>query len=233
MRRGRVISPLVIEGSTAPPYPCRPLGAGVDLLEASTNDAYALPTRFPTSLTLDAFPSLEYLDRRNLLGIAEALAVKALDEDDLDLLSEVLMAPPILRTRVDTDAVFCVGCAGESLGRIRFVPGPGVPPAPENETHSQKVRRVLGTLYHTMFASGLCCATVIACSSLPAEVEHTRGGLEAPPGKGSAWKINWKQSSRPMQESLSLLSLGFSLRRAIDDVESPARPRSLAVSCRK
>jgi len=85
-----------------------------------------------------------------------------------------------------------------------FVPGPGVPPAPDNETRTKKVRRVLGTLYHTTFAAGLCCATMIACQSVPPESDPgVAGNLETPPGKATAWRINWNQSSRQTREVLN------------------------------
>ena len=101
-----------------------------------------------------------------------------------------------------------------------FVPGPGLPPPTSNETRTQTVRRVLGTTYHTSFAAGLCCATLVACDAAPPEVKGGQpGSMKAPTGKGAMWKINWEGSSRPVQESLSFLSLAFSLRRAIDDMD--------------
>jgi hypothetical protein len=161
-----------------------------------------------------------HIDRHHLLGIAEALAVKALDEDDLDLLSEVLMAPAILRL----DWTPTLSFAWEVLERVwkefGFVPGPGIPPAAADETRIQKVRRVLGTVYHTTFAAGLCCATLISCQSLPPEVESTTAETsELPPGKGAAWKINWSTSTPEVRANLNFLTLAFSLRRALDDMD--------------
>jgi hypothetical protein len=197
-----------------------PLGAGVDLLQATTNDAYAFTHALPYATDFGRISLPEYVDRQNLLGIAEALAVKALDEDDFDLLSEVLMAPPILRLGWTPTLSFAWNVMERVWDEYGFVPGPGVPPAPENETRTKQVRRVLGTLYHTTFAAGLCCATMIACESVPAAMQHgVAGDLEAPPGKGTAWKINWNQSSRETQESLNFLSLAFTLRRAVETVD--------------
>jgi hypothetical protein len=197
-----------------------PLGAGVDLLEASTNDAYAFTHALPYATDFGRIPLPGNLDRHNLLGVAEALAVKALDEDDLDLLSELLMAPAILRLSWTPTLAFAWGVLERVWQEFGFVPGPGLPPPSGNETRTQAVRRVLGTVYHTTFAAGLCCATLIACESVPPEVKCTRaGGSERPPGKGSAWKVNWDGCSRQTQESLIFLSLAFSLRRAIEDVD--------------
>lgn len=197
-----------------------PLGAGVDLLEVSTNDAYAFTHALPYATDFGRIPLPANLDLNNLLGIAEALAAKALDEDDLDLLAEVLMAPAILRLGWTPPLSFAWDVLERVWKEFGFVPGPGLPPPASNETRTQAVRRVLGTVYHTTFAAGLCCATLIACEAAPPDVERgTPGGMAAPPGKGTAWKINWNECSRQMQESLGFLSLAFSLRRAIEIVD--------------
>ena len=142
-----------------------PLGAGVDLLEASTNDAYAFTHALPYATDFGRVSLPERIDRTDLLGVAEAIAVKALDEDDLDLLSEVLMAPAILRLGWTPTLSFAWDVLERVWKEYGFVPGPGLPPAPDNETRTQAVRRVLGTVYHTTFAAGLCCATLIACEA--------------------------------------------------------------------
>lgn len=197
-----------------------PLGAGVDLLEASTDDAYAFTHALPYATDFGRIPLPMNLDRHNLLGIAEALAVKALDEDDLDLLAEVLMAPAILRLGWTPTLAFAWDVLERVWKEFGFVPGPGLPPPPSNETRTQAVRRVLGTVYHTTFAAGLCCATLIDSGATPPDIEYgPPGGIEPPPGKGAAWKVNWNVCSRQMQESLSFLSLAFSLRRAVEVVD--------------
>lgn len=196
-----------------------PLGVGVDLLEATINDAYAFTHALPYATDFGRLPLPSGVDRLNLLGIAEALAVKALDEDDFDLLSEVLMAPPILRLGWTPTLSFAWDVMKRVWNEFGFVPGPGVPPAPENETRTKRVRRVLGTLYHTTFAAGLCCATMVACESVPREIQRFAGQLETPPGKGTAWKINWNRTSRQTQESLIFLSLAFTLRRAVESID--------------
>lgn len=197
-----------------------PLGAGVDLVQATTNDAYAFTHSLPYATDFGRVSLPESVDRHYLLGIAEALAVKALDEDDLDLLAEVLMAPSILRTGWTPTLAFSWEVLARVWNEFGFVPGPGLPPPASDETRTQTVRRVLGTVYHTTFAAGLCCATIIACGAVPPEAEFgPPGDLEVPPGKGASWKINWTTSSRDTQENLGFLSLAFSLRRALEDVD--------------
>src|SRR6201999_2788130 len=74
-----------------PAIPLSPLGTGVDLLELSTEDAYAFTHALPYSTDFGRLTLTAVLPPRVLLETAEALAVKALDDDDLDLLAEVLM----------------------------------------------------------------------------------------------------------------------------------------------
>jgi hypothetical protein len=202
-----------------PAIPLSPLGAGVDLLEASTNDAYAFTHALPYATDFGRIPLPNNLDSFMLLGTAEALAVKALDEDDFDLLSEVLLAPAILRLKWTPTLSFAWAVMERLWGEFGFVPGPGLPSPANNETRAKTVRRVLGTLYHTIFAAGLCCATLVVCRAVPPALEcGLPGGMEEPPGRGKAWKVNWNGCSRQVQESLGFLSLAFSLRRAVEAV---------------
>jgi len=201
--------------------PLSPLGAGVDLLEASTEDAYAFTHALPYATDFGRFPLPDNISRRYLLSIAEAIAVKALDEDDLDLLAEVLMAPAILRLPWTPTLSFAWNVLERVWNEFGFVPGPGVPPATANETRAQSVRRVLGTTYHTCFAAGLCCATLVACNHAPLhEIKNDEpGNATAPEGKGAMWKIKWNESSQQVQDSLTFLRLAFSLRRSVEEME--------------
>jgi hypothetical protein len=189
-----------------------PLGAGVDLLAASTEDAYAFTHALPYATDFGRLALPAGLAPHQLLGMAEALAVKALDEDDLDLLAEVLMAPAILRVGWTPTLAFAWDVLDRAWQTFGFVPGPGLPPAPGIETRTQAVRRVLGTIYHTTFAAGLCCATLLACQALPPSLAAgPPGKIAAPPGGGSAWKASWDHCSEAAQERLLFLRLAFAL----------------------
>lgn len=199
-----------------PAIPLSPLGAGVDLIEATPNDAYAFTHALPYATDFGRIPLSGGLDPHHLLLLAEAIAAYALDDDDLDLVAEVLMAPAILRVGWTPTLSFAWEVLERVWGELGFVPGPGLPPVPANETRTQAVRRVLGSVYHTTFAAGLCCATLIACDAVPPIVEHGCGGAELPAGKGQAWRINWQRCSPKAQDNLLFLRLAFSLRRATE-----------------
>lgn len=197
-----------------------PLGTGVDLLEATTEDAYAFTHALPYATDFGRLPLPDNVDRQMLLQTAEAIAVKALDEDDLDLLAEVLMAPAVLRAEWTPVLTF----AWRVLERVwiehGFVPGPGLPAAPAQESRVQEVRRVLGTVYHTTFAAGLCAATLISCNRRPTAFKpQDARQTELPPGKGSEWKTNWRTSSDEEREALNFISLAFRLRRAVETAD--------------
>jgi len=197
-----------------------PLGAGVDLLEATTNDAYAYTHALAYATDFGRIQLPSHVDRQNLLGLGEALAVKALDEDDLDLLAEVLMAPGLLRLGWTPTLSFAWWVLERVWSEYGFVPGPGLPPPTEGETRTQAVRRVLGTVYHTTFAAGLCCATLVACEALPPDRPHgPPGGAEPPRGRGQAWTVDWRACPRQVQDDLEFLRLAFELRRAVDAVD--------------
>jgi len=204
-----------------PAIPLSPLGAGVDLLEGSTEDAYAFTHALPYATDFGRIPLPENIDGRYLISIADAIAVKALDEDDLDVLAEVLMAPAILRLPWTPTLAFAWNVLDRVWNEFGFIPGPGVPPPMANENRAQTVRRVLGTTYHTCFAAGLCCATMIACNHAPPYGirDGTPGNMSAPDGKGAMWKVKWNESPGEVQQSLTFLRLAFSLRRAIEAMD--------------
>lgn len=198
-----------------------PLGAGVDLLEVSTADAYAFSHALPYATDFGRVPLPVNVDREDLMGIAEALTVKALDEDDMDLLAELLMAPACLRMSWTPVLQFGWRVLESVWDRFGFVPGPGLPPPVDGESRVERVRRVLGTTYHTSFAAGLCCATLIACKAMPpADSQPVTGTpVFGVPGKGAMWKQVWSES-----QEHTFLSLAFTLRRAIEVMDFAALP---------
>ena len=181
-----------------PAIPLSPLGAGVDLLEASTEDAYAFTHALPYATDFGRIP-LPKNSTGHLLGTAEAVVVKALDEDDLDLLAEVLMAPSILRLD-GRRSTFCWNVLERVWNEFGFVPGPGIPPSVNNETRTQTIRRVLGTTYHTSFAAGLCCATLVACGPASGGKGRSNRQYEGAARKRSMWRIDWNRSPGSARE---------------------------------
>jgi hypothetical protein len=199
-----------------PALPLSPLGAGVDLLEATTEDAYAFSHALPYATDFGRVALPPHVDRAMLLATAEALAVQALDEDDLDLLAELLMAPAILRLPWTPTLTFAWHVLARVWRELGFVPGPGLPPAPADEPRAHAVRRVVGTTYHTTFAAGLCCATLVACAAPPPELPRgAPGDRPVPPGHGTAWQPVWRALPRAAQAALPFLELGFAVRRAV------------------
>ncbi len=74
-----------------------PVGVGVDLVGTNVEDAYAFShaLRYATDFGRRALPSS--VDTAWLSEVTDALVLKALHEDDLELLGELLTAPALLR----------------------------------------------------------------------------------------------------------------------------------------
>lgn len=198
-----------------------PIGVGVDLVAVTTEDAYAFSHALPYATDFGRVPLPAGVNTQRLLHIADALAVKALDDDDLDLLSELLMAPATLRrpwTPVLTFAWMVVDGAWRQHG---FVPGPGLPAAPAGESAEQAVRRVLGTVYHTTFAAAIAAATSLGAGSPPpATVPPGPDGPEPDrSGRRRQWHAAWDDLPGADRRRLGDLTFGLSLRRAVADLD--------------
>lgn len=203
-----------------------PIGTGVDLLATRTDDAYAFThaLQYATDFGRVALPA--WVDREATLGVVEALALQALDEDDLELLAELLMAPALLRMPWTPMLAFAWQVVDACWQAFGFVPGPGLPPERADETHAHAVRRILGTVYHTTFGAGVCCATLLACDALPPQLPCSAVlARSLPPGRGRAWRAHWRRLTPAARQSLALLEQGFKLRRALESSELPAVQR--------
>lgn len=188
-----------------------PIGAGVDLLQMTVQDAYAFTHALPYASDFGRVPLPDRVDREWLMGHAEAIALKALDEDDLDLLAEVLMAPAILRLPWSPLMIYAWHVLEATWREWGFVPGPGLPEPQPGETRAQASRRVIGTIYHTTFAAGLCAATLLACNALPPQFESLIEDAHAAPlhTKAKLCAAHWRHR-------MPLLTLGLELTRAVE-----------------
>ncbi len=144
-----------------------PIMRGVDLVGTTIEDAYAFSHALPYATDFGRRPLPPSVDTDWLSGIADALVLKALDEDDLDLLGELLMAPALLRRDWTPVQWFGWRVLCDTWRRYGFVPGPGLPPPVEGEDAAETVRRVLGTVYHTTLVGGLAVATLVSSGKLP------------------------------------------------------------------
>jgi hypothetical protein len=200
-----------------------PIGQGVDLVGTTIDDAYAFSHALPYATDFGRLPLPAWVDRSHLSGTTDALVLKALDEDDLDLLGELLMAPALLRTPWTSVQWFGWQVLCRTWSEHGFVPGPGLPPAVEGESATQRVHRVLGTVYHTTLVGGLAAATLVATGWLPPDDPPTDAPYDAPvvePGDRSrAWRRVWSSLAPAERDALAAVPLGMALHRAVSDVD--------------
>ena len=83
--------------STTSPRRCRRSARASTSSATTIDDAYAFSHALPYATDFGRVPIPAWADPAWLSGTADALVLKALDEDDLDLLGELLMTPALLR----------------------------------------------------------------------------------------------------------------------------------------
>ena len=156
-----------------------PVGVGVDLVGTNVEDAYAFShaLRYATDFGRRALPAS--VDTAWLSEVTDALVLKALHEDDLDLLGELLTAPALLRRDWTPVQWFGWRVLCDTWVRYGFVPGPELPPPVEGEDAVETVRRVLGSGYHTTLVAGLAVATLVSTGHLPASTPPAGPTCEA------------------------------------------------------
>ncbi|MCA0239699.1 MAG: hypothetical protein LCI02_02480 [Proteobacteria bacterium] len=221
-----------------------PLGAGIDLVEATVEDAYAFTHALPYASDFGRVPLPPTFDASRLAqlaDLADAVAVQALASDDLDLLAEVLMAPAVLRRPWTPILAFGWQVLDRVWTEHGFVPGPGLPPPVAGENRTQTVRRVLGTVYHSTLAAGMTCAALLAADALPptAPLGALADADAAPPaigsgagggsggggggggrgGSASAWRAQWQRCPAAQRQQLGFLLLSLQLREALAEMD--------------
>ena len=197
-----------------------PLGAGLDLVEATVEDAYAFTHALPYASDFARVPLPPTFDSAGLMDLADAVAVQALADDDLDLLAEVLMAPAVLRRPWTPTLAFGWQLLDRVWSDNGFVPGPGLPDPVDGESRTQTVRRVLGTVYHSTLAAGMTCATLLAADAMPpAPPLGALSDEPAPALGGQALRAQWRRCPPAQQAELGFLRLSLELRQALTDLD--------------
>jgi hypothetical protein len=211
-----------------------PIAQGVDLVGATTEDAYAFSHALPYATDFGRHPLPGWADTRWLAGIADALVLKALDEDDLDLLGELLMVPALLRRPWSPVQWFGWRVLCDTWRYYGFVPGPGLPAATAVESTAQTRRRVLGTVYHTTLVGGLLVATLHSCGYWPPAEPPVSTGRVLPPVGGVdpadtalVWQRVWHRLDAHERADLAAVPEGMALHRALARTDVAAMLHSL------
>lgn len=196
-----------------------PVVQGVDLVGTTVDDAYAFSHALPYATDFGRLPLPDSIDADWLVEVADALVLKALDEDDLDLLGELLMVPALVRRPWTPVQWFGWRVLVDTWRRFGFVPGPGLPPEVAGEQPVERVRRVLGTVYHTTLVGGLAVATLVFADRLPPDGVPAGGACEAPPADpdddSRAWLRSWHALSPEERGALGVVPAGMRLHRAV------------------
>ena len=212
-----------------------PIGRGVDLVGCTVEDAYAFSHALPYATDFGRLALPGWVDTCWLSEIADALILKALDEDDLDLLAELLLAPALLRLAWSPIQWFGWQLLHRIWRQYGFLPGPGLPPADPDETAAARIGRVLGTVYHTTLVGGLLVATLArldcwppATPGTPDQLVGTEPASRAGPaavGSQRSWQRSWQLLAPAERAQLGAVPAGIALHQAVQ------RSDVLAVAC--
>jgi hypothetical protein len=203
----------------------------VNLVGSAIGDAYVLNHALPCATDCGRLPPPDWADAHWLSGVADALILEALDEDDLARLGQLLMAPALLRTSWSPVQWFGWQVLCDAWSRFGFVPGRGLPEEAEGESPAQGVRRVLGAVHHATLVGGLTVATLLSSGFLPPAsppAEPTGPSIWIDrDGTTRHWHRAWHRLPTVERESLGMVPAGMALHRAVRDADVVAIVRSL------
>lgn len=200
-----------------PILPATCLGRTPDLVGTTIDEAYAFSHTLPYATDFGRLPLPGWVDRTAQSTVADALIAKALAEDDLDLLGELLMVPTLLRRPWSPVQVFGWWCLTRVWRHHPILPGPGIPPEPDHESDLERRRRVLGTVYHTSLVGGLLMATTLKHGEapvLPLDV-RTLGGARFDP----TWRGTWAALDASDRAHVAMVPEVIELHGALADVD--------------
>jgi uncharacterized protein DUF6895 len=169
------------------------LGRGLDLMTGASEDAYALAHALFYATDFGRLPLRLARSSESVLADVEGAVAIALDADDLDLTAELLMAPALLGvpwTPVLTLAWHLLDAIWEESD---VVPSPDLDVAGYRAAEGrERDRIVLRDTYHTMYAAGLLCATMLTSAHRPA--------ARLPSGPTESSSDAWAERLRADQE---------------------------------
>ncbi|MFZ2502216.1 MAG: hypothetical protein WAW88_06075 [Nocardioides sp.] len=198
-----------------PSLPLTCLGVGVDLVGVSVEAAYALSHTLPYATDFGRLSLPGWVDRQRQSELADGLIAKALAEEDMDLLGELLMAPALLRLPWSPMQRFGFRVLTDVWRRHPILPGPGVPPAAPGEDDQARKRRVLGTVYHTSLVGGLLMALLLWRDEVP----HAISAELPPTTSGPAWRASWQGLSAAQRAEYAVAPWLIAMHGAMEAID--------------
>jgi hypothetical protein len=213
---------------------CRPM----DLLGAGREDIYAFTHCLMYVTDFNIQPWRLPRPRTAILGDAEAMLARCLDDQDYDLAGEVLMTWPLTGTSWDASAAFGFRVLAALEDQAGFLPSASTRPDRLALLQGdERARYLLATAYHTAYVMGLLCAVALQPDRAPPT------GIKAPsarPGVGDQlvkrlddgprahWRDEFDRLSGPERDGLArmLLTIGFRrslLRRDVKELHALLR----------
>lgn len=198
----------------------------IDLLHGTRDDMYAFThaLMYVSGFNMDSWPLQR--SREEILGDAEAMLARCIDEQDYDLTGEVLLSWPLTGKTWSATAAFAFRILTRIEDEAGFLPSPATRVETIAQMKGQNRKKYLfATAYHTAYVMGLLCSAALQPDRTPPRQIPT--GI---PVKGSAatllpfldhdlqnthWYAAFNQLTQLEQDALSGLLLNMALVRNI------------------
>lgn len=202
------------------------LSRPVDIFGASAEDFYAFTHAILYYRDFNIAPQPLPRPRAAILGEAEGLLARAVDQQDYDIAAELLMAWPLTGKSWSAAATFALAVLAHVEDEAGFLPAASTRVERIEQLEGMERKQyVLATAYHTAYVMGILCAVALQPGRAPrAELpcgmkSHAaaRNLFEALAAESGArhWHHPFAALPAPEQETLAPFLLTMRLHRAV------------------
>jgi hypothetical protein len=200
------------------------LSCPMDLLGATRDDIYAFTHALMYVTDFNLRPARLPRRRDVILGEADVLLARCLDDEDYDLAGEVLLSWPLTGKTWSTTAAFAFRVLAHVEDQAAFLPTPSTQISEIKALEGiERTKYLLATAYHTAYVMGLVCAAALrpGCAppgtipldgAKPGTASQVMRLLDAD-GQSPHWQREFDHLTEPEADALSGFLLNVALRR--------------------
>jgi len=202
------------------------LGRSIDVFAGSRDDIYAFTHALMYVTDLGERSVRLPRSRAEILGGAEDVLARCLDQQDYDLCGELLLTWPYLAKRWSAAATFAFSVVARVEDEAGFLP---TPVTRLDRYHSlsgeERSRYAIATAYHTAYVMGLVCAAALRPGKAPPVVITCRRRADRAQtllefidsdGTRAHWRDDMTKIDPRARDALVPMLLTIALRRALE-----------------
>jgi hypothetical protein len=198
----------------------------IDLLNATRDDIYAFTHALMYVTDFNLHPVPLPRPRHVVLGEAETMLARCLDEQDYDLSGEVLLSWPLTGKSWSPAAAFAFRVLAHVEDKAAFLPTPSTRISELKALEGvQRTQYLVATAYHTAYVMGLVCAASLQAGYAPPATipsDNVKPGaakqiltLLDTDGQPPHWHDEFRQLTEPETDALAGFLINVALRRRV------------------